>query len=227
VYWIYLILFTVIVYTPSVVTSGFLGFSTTQSQEFSILVIGCIGFALFIVREKRYQKQMQEKMQYQMQVSRMSKELNHSYSYIGEINRKLDILEHITQGFPETLQLTARKKMEVYDSIMMGIQLFSKADEFVICFMNSQTGEVLKEIRSKAKMRVHFPHDVCVSHGQFVENDDFICTTSPKTIDNVFASIIIRKKKSSHKIEDPEIIKTIAAQSLFLFMFIQKNNHAM
>ena len=224
-YWIYMAMFVGAVYVPSLIKSGYLGLNTIQTQELAILLLGSIGMILFNVYETRCDRQKIEKVKFQRQVSRMSKELNHSYSYIGEINRKLDILEHISQGFPETSQLTAKKKMEIYDSIMMAIGLFSKSDEFVLRFVSIRDGAIIKEIKSKPGMPVNFPQKVSMFQKNPVETEEYICTSSPKSIDNVFASIIIKKKRSMHAIEDMEIMRTLAAQALFLFMFIQKTRH--
>jgi hypothetical protein len=50
--------------------------------------------------------------------------------------------------------------------------------------------------------------------------------TSPKAIDDIIACILIRKKTPNHKIDDFEILRTVASQSLFFFMFIRSAKQA-
>lgn len=223
-YWAYLILFTFIVFVPEAVQRGFYSFSRTQSQEFMILILGSLGFVVFLLQEKKLKKNRAEKSLIQMQVNRMTKDLTHSYSYIGEINRKLDILENIALGFPESSNITEKKQSEIYESIMGAIQLFGKSDEFSLRFIRLPEREMIKEIKSQTEVSINLSRKDMNFTPHFWESDEFIVTTSPKAIDNVFSCIIIRKKTSNHKIDDLEIMKTLAAQALFLYMFMQHKN---
>jgi hypothetical protein len=200
------------------------GFSLIQTQEYTTLFLGVLAFVFFNYREMRYRKNKQEKTQIQKEISRMSKDLNHSYTYIGEINRKLDILENITAGFPETSKLPNEKKIEIYESIMSAIQMLSKSDDFILRFINQKNHQTLKEFRSNNNKTPIYQNASCPHDGYFFENDEFIYTKSQKSIDNVYSCIIIKKKNSNKKTDDPEILKTLAMQALFLFMFIQEKN---
>ena len=167
-------------------------------------------------------KNMAEKSHFQRQVSRMTKDLTQSYSYIGEINRKLDILEHIAIGYPESSTISTEKQTEIYDSIMGAIQLFGKSDEFTLCFIQKSNFEVIKEIKSFSELSLNFSTKKYEENKCYNETDEYIMVTSPKTIDNIFACIVIKKNKSAKQIEDPEIMKTLAAQALFLFVFMRQ-----
>lgn len=220
-YWIYLIIFTFAVFVPTAIHHGIFGFSVIQTQEFTTLILGSFAFFVFLAQEKRLKKNVTEKNSIQKKINRMTKDLTQSYSYIGEINRKLDILEKVTLDYPESLHLTIKKQHEVYDSIVEAVRLFGKSDEFVLRFICMPTNEVLKEIKS-------FPHlsfnpslknlDFSL---QFLESDEFVVVNSPRAIDNIFSCVVIRKKVANQKIEDLEMIKTVAAQALFLFMFMR------
>ena len=223
-YWIYLIVFSVIVFIPSIIQNGRFGLSLVQTQEYVILLIGIVTFVAFSFREKRYKKNLQEKSKMATQVNRMSKELTSSYSYIGEINRKLDILENITVGFPETSELPNTRRVEVYDSIMSAVQMFTKSDDFVLRFVDEKNCDVLKEIKSRGNKNVLYDQNECEPGGNFFENEEIIFVRSLKTIDNVYACILIKKKNSSQQANDPELLKTLAMQALFLFMFIYEKN---
>lgn len=223
-YWIYVIIFTCIVFIPRLVSHGILGFDVIQTQQYAILLLGIVAALALHYLESRLKKSKEEKSIMQRHVSRMTKELTNSYSYIGEVNRKIDILQHITLGLPETTDLALRHRLEMYQSVMAAIRLFGKSDDFVLRFINRKTLEIVKEIKSPAAVsHIPFRQDRIRDAKPF-ENDRFLVTSSSRTIDGISACIIIKKKKSGHTADDREILKTIATQALFLFMLLQYKN---
>lgn len=212
------------VFVPSFISKGFFGFSIVQTQEYATLFLGTLGFTLFSILERRLRKDEQEKVKMIGQMSRTSKDLTHSYSYIGEINRKLDIMMNITLGFPESSDLALKRQGELYDSIMEAIHLFGKSDEFMIRFTNFLTGEILKEIKSNKNVNINFSQKNCNPERQVIEDEKLLAVSSPKTMNNIFSCIIIKKKNLKTKNNDDlETIKVIAMQALSLFMFMRKN----
>lgn len=220
-YWIYLIMFTLIVFVPSFVRNGFFVFDMTQTQEFVILILGSLGFFVFLLMEKKMKRNAVEKNKIQGQVNSMTKDLKYSYSYIGEINRKLDILENIALGFPESSKMTHRNEAKIFNSIMDAIRVFGKSDVFALRFVSLPNYELLKEISSNPDSKLNFSLKGRKVEVSIFESEEFIVTTSPKPIDNVFSYIVIKKQTASQKIEDIEMMKTLAAQALFLFVFMR------
>ena len=207
---------------PTLVQKGFYGFSADQTEEFATLILGSIAFAVFLIQERLLKKNVSEKKAIQKKVNRMTKDLTHSYSYIGEINRKVDILESIALSYPESLILTTKKQKEVYKSIMEAIRLFGKSDEFTLCFVCMSSKDVLKEIKSFPDASMNFSPKNFDFTAQFIESDEFIVVNSPKAIDDVFSYIVLKKKTPNQRLEDLEMIRTLAAQALFFFMFVRK-----
>ena len=155
------------------------------------------------------------------QMNRTSKDLTHSYSYIGEVNRKLDILMNIVLNFPESSQLSPRKQKELYNSIMEAVGLFGRANEFEIRFINALTGETMKEIKKPGIDRIQFTQKKDALQTQVFEDDQLVVIPSPKTINNVYACIILKKKNSQQNGNDLEIMRVLAIQALALFVFLR------
>ncbi|KKQ52518.1 MAG: hypothetical protein US70_C0008G0005 [Parcubacteria group bacterium GW2011_GWD2_38_11] len=220
-YWIYLIIFTLIVFVPTFVRSGFYIFNMTQAQEFVILFLGSLAFSIFLLMEKKMKKNLAEKSIIQGQANRMAKDLRHSYSYIGEINRKLDILENIALGYPESSKLSHKNESELYDSIMSAIRLFGKSEQFALRFVCLPEYTLLKEIQSNPGTGFNFSLENRKIEVNYFESAEFIVVTSPKAIDNIFSYIVIKKETPSQKLDDVEIMKTLVAQALFIFMFMR------
>lgn len=221
-YWLYLIIFTFIVFVPTIVQRGFFGFNVTQTQEFTVLILGSFAFLVFTIQEKRLKKNVSEKNDFQRKVNTMRKDLTNSYSYIGEINRKVDILESIALSYPESLVITAKKQKEVYNSIMEAVRLFGKSDEFILRFICTSSKEVLKEIKSFPNVSMSFSLKNNDLENNFFESDEFVVVNSPKSIDDVSSCIILKKKTPNQRLEDLEMIRTLVAQALFFFMFVRK-----
>jgi len=210
---------------PTLIQRGFYGFSADQTEEFATLILGSVAFIVFLIQERMLKKNVSEKKDIQKKVNRMTKDLTHSYSYIGEINRKVDILESIALSYPESLILTTKKQKEVYKSVMEAIRLFGKSDEFTLRFVCLSSKEVLKEIKSFPDVSMNFSPKNFDFTAQFVESDDFIVVNSPKAIDDVFSYIVLKKKTPNQRLEDLEMIRTLAAQALFFFMFVRKETN--
>ncbi len=221
-YWIYFIIFALTVFVPSFVSKGILGLNVTQTQEYAILGMGILAFALFTVLERRLKKDEQEKIKMIGQISRTNRDLTHSYSYIGEMNRKLDIIMNIALEFPSTSRLTAKKQRAFYNSIMEAIQLFGKSDEFEIRFVNLLSGEILKEIKSRDELVLNFSQKKCTSKLNIIEEERLVVVPSPKTIDDVYSCIILKKQGAQRNNDDLETMRVLAMQALSLFMFIHK-----
>ncbi|MEI8344156.1 MAG: hypothetical protein WCF93_04365 [Candidatus Moraniibacteriota bacterium] len=226
-YWIYFVIFTLIIFIPTIVHEGIMGLSVVQAQEYSILLLGTMGFVLFGSLEKRQKSDLREKNVMIGQMNRTNKDLAHSYLYIGEINRRLDIISNIVLGFPESSQLTLKKQRELYESIMEAIRLFGKSNDFVIRFTNLNTGEILKEIKSNDRVTINFPQKDCNPEVPILENNQILAIPSPKAMDNVYACIIVKKDKPQQSKGDAETMKVLAMQALSLFMLInkKKNGH--
>ena len=199
-----------------------MGLSVVQAQEYSILLLGTMGFVLFGSLEKRQKSDLREKNVMIGQMNRTNKDLAHSYLYIGEINRRLDIISNIVLGFPESSQLTLKKQRELYESIMEAIRLFGKSNEFMIRFANSLSGEILKEIKSNGNVAINFPQKDCNPDMQVLENEQVLAISSPKAMDDVYACVILKKKSPKQNRADLETMQVIAMQALSLFMLINK-----
>lgn len=221
-YWIYLITFTFTVFVPSLIKEGYWFFNVTAAQEMMIFLLGMVTFVIFLIMEKALNRVLDEKKVLQRQLSRSNKDLTNSYSYIGETNRKLDILENIALGYPESPSLAAKNPEEAYDSIMGAVQVFGKSDEFVLRFVKKPEMEIMQEIKSFPEIDIEFPVSNFEEDKNYHENDNFIFICSPKSIENIYCCFIIRKKQSSHGIEDREMMKTLASQALFIFSFMRQ-----
>ena len=81
---------------PEIIVSGVSFFSEERLEIIILFVLGSIGFFLFIIKEKQLIKSQKHRSKIQKDLAMVSKDLTNSYSYIGETNRKLDIIKNIS-----------------------------------------------------------------------------------------------------------------------------------
>lgn len=222
-YWIYLLIFIIAVLIPEIIARSFGPIGEERAEELSIFIIGVISFIVIYLREKQLFSSRKEKAEYQREASRIFKDLKDSYSYIGEINRKLEILKNIALGLPENSSLTPDSEKEIYDSIMEAVKMLVKTNNFSIRFINSISNEIEREIKGQRSFKVNINKNLLgeIENNCVVEAENYLLICSPRKIDNISAWIIIARKKSQ-LMENIEILKALASQALFLYAFSKK-----
>lgn len=191
-----------------------------------ILALGVLAFIIFIAKEKQLVFQLKAKRLIQKEASLASKDLTDTYSYIGEINRKMDILKDIALGLTEGPSLTSEKEMDLYRSIIHAVQMFTKSTNVSLRFIDIEAGKIIREIKSSKKARCDVVNPIMKKENKtFLETEKIFFIRSPKPINNITACIAVEKKNKNQKIEDPELIKALASQALFLFTFSRKKGH--
>jgi hypothetical protein len=136
VYWLYFFLFIVAVSTPIFIESEAWHLTEDMREASVILVSGAIAFVLYVLKDKSLLRHVREKLWFQQKNSAITKDLSQSYSYIGEVNRKVDILQnmmHRLVEIRETKQEEERMLWEVLDTIKqltqadrVSIRIFTK-----------------------------------------------------------------------------------------------------
>lgn len=217
-YWIYFSIFLIVVLVPSIISNGFWVFPEEQMEQLAILLLGFLGFLLFIAQRKKVLQHVKEKANFVRETNRMTKDLTSSYSYIGEINRKLDILKNIALGLPEAASFTPQKEKELYALIMDAVRVLGKSQAFAIRFIRIPDGRIMKELCSKKNIQLEAIGKECLQSKHIVDRNDSIIITSHRAIENIIACILISKQKKTHAREDLELIEAIASQALFVFM---------
>ena len=218
-YWIYFTIFMVVVFVPAFIRNGFYGLPEEAFEQVVILLLGFLGFLLFIAQRKKVIQSAKEKIQLMRESNRMSKDLTSSYSYIGEINRKLDILKNIALGLPEAASFTPEKEKEIYSLIMDAIRVLGKSQSFAIRFIRTSDRKVLKELLSRKNASIKLNGEECLTNKHILEKDDSLIITSHHAIEDLVACIFINKQRKSYAHEDLELIEAIASQALFVFVF--------
>lgn len=219
-YWIYLILFILIVFVPSVIVGdvGFVG--EEKAEEIAIFVLGSVVMLLFIFKEKQFRFSMKEKTEIQKDFHETSQDLSNSYSYIGEANRKLEILRKISLDLTNISKLTEQDRQRIFISIRDAVKVLSRNSEFVIKFFDIKTKSVIDKIPGYQKSFGYgIDEDIKKafdSEKSIVEGERCIIIKSATDIEGMITMIIFRHDNDSIP-ENAELIQMLAMQVLFLY----------
>ena len=203
---------------------GFLSHQT--AEELGIFLLGASGFLIFLWKERTLNKNEKERIAIQKESKLISKNLSDTYLYIGEINRKLDILKNIALGLPEyAAKINIGREKEFFAPIIESVHMSSKSKNFKIIFFNIKTRKIFCEVLGNRKFKNKKNLETLVEKGiNFADKDKYFVISSLKDIEGVCASIIIQKKNKHQKIDDPEILEALASQALFLFTYSRRIN---
>ncbi|MDD5464724.1 MAG: hypothetical protein PHP62_06260, partial [Candidatus Moranbacteria bacterium] len=198
-------------------------------EELAIIFVGMLGFLFIIVKERQLASHRKEKEREQRRLQQTAKDLVESYSYIGEVNRKMDLLMQIGLGLSERSTLNKKQEKEIYQSILDSTNFLLKAECSTIRFVNVKTGKIVKDVVLDEKCRaleegINFFKMGENVHVKHVHN--FMVFSSQKTIDDI-KSFLIAKAPDEFQSRDnnnQEIIKYLVTQSLFLYSYLAKSS---
>lgn len=229
-YWIYLIIFILAVFSPDIVHRGLFFFDKNvpinnirMFEELCIFFLGMLGFLIFLWKEKQLKAHVAEKSKIQQKMSEISKDLKASYSYIGEINRKLEILKNIALGFPADPSLNPSSKEDIYTAIMEAARILVKTRKFIVRLVDDTKNNTLRELSGQPDLVFKIKNSELqkMTNNDYAKNDIYFIFRSHQKVDNIRTYIIVQREKNS-RIEDPKLIETLATQTLFLYALSKK-----
>lgn len=222
-YWTYLIIFILAVLIPDIIQGGIFGFSEERIEEFLIFFLGVLGFLIFLFKERQVARQKKEQAKNEKRLVQTAKDLVESYSYIGEINRKMDILMQIGLGLADQSDLNKNKEKEIYEAILNASNFILKADCSFIRIIDCKNGQTKKEVGSDnfcASMKnselLEMGEDINIK-----KSGHYLLVSSYKKINDLKAYIIVKdyKKEEADNVNNHDILKFLAAQALSLFVY--------
>jgi preprotein translocase subunit Sss1 len=224
-YWIYLTIFVLIVLVPELVQKGVWLLTEEQTEAISIFLLGVSGFIVFLWLHDKFQQSHKEKKKIEQQATQTARDLSASYSYIGSVNRKVDIMLGVILYLPQAAALSTQKDEEIYKGILDAIHMIAKTDKFAVRFISISKSSVRKEVTKSKDFSCSIPNKrMCEKEEKnVIEENGVTVFRSPYDQHDVRACIIICKKMKRTP-EDDEFIKALAAQAILLYMFHNRHD---
>jgi hypothetical protein len=220
VYWIYLIIFVIAVLVPDIIRKKFYFLPETRAEELLIFLLGVIVFLSSAWQERLIFLHKREKNQDRKKINQTIKDLVESYSYIGEVNRKMDILMNISLGLTEKSNLSKNKQTEIYHTIIDAAKFLMKADCALLKFINTEDNSLEKEIKI-GNCSCSIKNEVLIKMkeaGSAEKIDNFLVTSSHQKIKNVRCYLIVNDYEEQGD-KTIEMLTVLASQALFVFSY--------
>ena len=217
-YWIYLSIFILAILAPQFIQSGNRLLREEDIESLLIFCFGTLGFMIYLAKEKTFLRMIREKLHLQKQTSMITRDLTDSYSYIGEMNRKLDIVKDFIFQLPKAAVAFEKKEGDIYASLLQSASQLAKTDRVALCFIHAKkkTIEQIFEKSPQKSMAAHLDAASLLAEGKlFWEEQDYAVVRSPSQAKGVIAFFVFAKTKNH--IEDSDVYKMLVSQALLLY----------
>ncbi len=223
-YWIFFILFAIGVLVPDIIGDGFSFISEERVEEIVLFLLGATGFIIFLFKEKELLSEKREKEINKKRLDETGKDLIESYSYIGEVNRKTDLLIEVMLGLSEGEMLDEKKLKEAYLSIADAANLMLKGENTTLLFFDENEEGNIKEAYDTAKPKFAADKDILKSMGGIVnikKDRECLIVSSPNKINGVRSYLKVESysKEEEKKPKNTEILKMLTSQALLVYSF--------
>lgn len=220
-YWLFLAIFVFVIMIPDIIREGRFGMSQERVEELLIFILGMIGFLFFILKEHQLEAQRKEKLREQRRLQQTSKDLVDSYSYIGEVNRKMDMLMQIGSDLSESGNSNKTKEREVFHSIIDAAIFLLRGKGASLIFYDVVTKKILKEICSDEKCQLIQKKEEFFTMGEniYIKNiDDYIIFSSNRNTHGVRSYLVVKgfDEFQGQDNNNQEILKYLTIQALFM-----------
>jgi hypothetical protein len=149
-FFIYLAAFILMVATPFIVNEGWWFFTEDETEAIVLLCAGVVSFALYRMRDYQVFEYLKDRIKLQRTVVRTQKELSESYSYIGQANRRTDIMYEIFSD------LSHMETSDCGGAIRNAMELLPYTDAFCLRFIDIKKQESYHKVGGTDRFK-HLP----------------------------------------------------------------------
>lgn len=224
-YFIYFTVFVLMVFVPVMVSDKMFEMSLLGEEPTEVLLIlflGAIGFAIYLWQEKKFKINFRKRIDVQKESHQIFKDLGEAYSYIGEVNRKLEIMKGAALGVAENYE---KKGALAYVPFFQAFALLGKSKKIIIQFWDLKNKQLLGEVKTDAKLKIDSGisgEELLEREENFIETEEYFFAKSPKDVQGVVGIVAVKRLLTSHRVEDPALMKAFIAEALHLFVIAGK-----
>lgn len=227
-YWIYLVIFILAILTPKFIQHEFFLLKENDIESLLIFCFGAFGFMVYLAKEKMLLRVFREKLHLQKQTNIITRDLSDSYSYIGEMNRKLDIVKELIFTLPKTTSESLGKGPgAVYRPLLEAASMLAKTDQVTLCFAEKKSKEWKAAYPKDNAQRLvdrFAPAELFLKEKFFWETNDVIIVRSPRSAKGMSAFLLFSKTRNHF--EDSDVFKLLVSEALLLYSIEQSAEKA-
>lgn len=221
-YWVYLLLCVFVVLTPEFIESGTWVLSEDDFEALVIFAFGTLGLLLYISKEKAFFRAHEEKITLQKKTNTISKDLSQSYSYIGEMNRKLDVIQEVIFELPKKTLLRRKKPTDLYKPVLDAAKVFARTDKAALLIVDIKKKTCTEEIGGHLFKRYNAEY-LLAAKKAFWTDEKVLLVRSPYAADGKHVFLLL-EKVTNHS-EDMEHLQILASQALLLVVHGAGSSH--
>lgn len=212
-YWVYLFLCVFAVLTPEFIQSGTWVLSQDDFESLVIFGFATLGLLLYISKEKAFFRAHEEKVTLQKKTNTISKDLSQSYSYIGEMNRKLDVIQEVIFELPKKTLLKRKKSTDLYKPVLDAAKVFARTDRAALLVVDTKKKTCIEGIGEQL-FKYYSAEYLLGAKKSFWMEEKVLIVRSPYAAGGKHVFLLLGKV-TNHS-EDMEHLQILASQALLL-----------
>jgi len=213
VYWVYLFLCVFAILTPEFIQSGTWVLSQDDFESLVIFGFATLGLLLYISKEKAFFRAHEEKVTLQKKTNTISKDLSQSYSYIGEMNRKLDVIQEVIFELPKKTLLKRKKSTDLYKPVLDAAKVFARTDRAALLVVDTKKKTCIEGIGEQL-FKYYSAEYLLGAKKSFWMEEKVLIVRSPYAAGGKHVFLLLGKV-TNHS-EDMEHLQILASQALLL-----------
>lgn len=215
-YWIYLVVFALMISVPHFIWRDFLFLDEEGVEGVIIFILGMIGLMVFLKEEKELKINFRRRIKVQKESNRIFHDLNDAYSYIGEVNRKLEIMKRTSLAVAENI---GKNDKIAFRPLFEAFEILAKSGKILIRLIEVESQKTVKEVKTEKRLFLELDnHYLLEKKENFLELENRFIIKSPHPVKGLIAVVAITRTKPNWKIDDPELMKALTSQALRLFI---------
>jgi len=212
-YWVYLLLCVFAILTPEFIQSGTWVLSQDDFESLVIFGFATLGLLLYISKEKAFFRAHEEKVTLQKKTNTISKDLSQSYSYIGEMNRKLDVIQEVIFELPKKTLLKRKKSTDLYKPVLDAAKVFARTDRAALLVVDIKKKTCIEGIGEQL-FKYYSAEYLLGAKKSFWMEEKVLIVRSPYAAGGKHVFLLLGKV-TNHS-EDMEHLQILASQALLL-----------
>ncbi len=214
-FFIYLLIFIIIVATPFIVQEGFWIFNEDETEALILLVAGVASFVIYRLRDYQVFENIKDRMRLQRLFARAQKDLSESYSYIGQMNRRTDIMYDIFSN------LSHMDAQSCDDAIMSAMHSLPYTNYFCFRFIDLKKKKTRHRIGTSDRF-LHLPDALFCkeANSRSYRHEDILFVYAEAEDKNLRACVALPFSNNAE--DDIDFFKALCAY--FLIVYIYHNN---
>ena len=224
IYLVYLGFFALAVMSPSLIYQGFFGLSQQSLEEIAIFLFGLAGILTFSTYERIMEKREVERDEALESADRAKRELIESYTYIGSVNRQIELLKKFVRQTSINLTDAHAYWKDLLQSLAANAGASVDAESVLIRFLDIQRlrtdrevgwGDALKRAPKIGNKELKQLHDSGAAHAYMTSEDGktYLVIPSDRKEASVKAFFLIAADPKRITDVDVSLVKVFANQA--------------